>query len=139
MKNVTQTGPLSGVKKAKGFAAQYEPRTRQEILDHEEANEKKTVAQPRQDKVTALLNDPVYITENTWPFLYVMGPAGKMVQLSVSRFYLNKNFALDMFPEEEPDPKEVAQKLALLTRHGIGYFALTPSVGLANLAARVVG
>lgn len=134
MKSGTTTGPLSAVKKSAGFAGVNEPHGRMAQLDAQEARERKTVPERKLDKVTALLNDPTFVTCYTWPFLnWKVG--GKDRQLYVSRYYFRKMLALDMFQEGEPDPKEIAFKQQAFKAAGIKYFALTPSKKLSDLAA----
>jgi hypothetical protein len=127
---------MSVIRKAKGFsAAQERPVDRIEAQDRAEAMEPKGPEQKPMDKVTALLNDPVFITDYTWPFMAVPGVRGSTRQLFVTRFYPRKNFALDMFQADVPDAVNTNMKERLLRDHGIRYFCLHTNNRLADLAA----
>lgn len=127
-------GPLSAVKKLKGVTGQEPSRDRLEQLEEAEKNEKSPRVQTM-DKVSQVMDDPVYCTDYTWPFLSVKNQFGAFRQLYVSRYYMRSKFALDMMPSYEPDPAEIALKKERLEEHGLRYFCLHAGNSLSDLAA----
>ena len=133
-------GPASFLKKSRGFRGRPEPQddpiARQ---DRAEATENQGPEPKPMDRSTALLDDPVFVTDYTWPFMCVAAPGGGTRQLCVTRFYLRKQFALDMFRDEVPPKADMERKAALLKEHGIRYFCLHNGNSLADLAAYIGG
>jgi len=128
--------PMSRMKQPRSIAPQYEPKDAIARQDAEEAAEKRPAIAPTGDKVAQLLSDPVYVTDYTWPSLYVEGPGGRMRQLFVTQFFPNKNVAVDKFYSmDEVEPWTVDIKRAALDKIGIRYVALYPTTKLADVAA----
>lgn len=91
--------------------------------------------QARTNKVAALIEGRVYVTDKTWPFLVWQGR-----QLSVSEFYLEKNVAIDKFYHVgEWELAIVEFKKKVLAENGIRYAYLTPERSLADLEADLEG
>lgn len=88
---------------------------------------------PRQravlDTVTELIGDKVYVTNKGWPWMVRQDLSGAPA-MRVSRFYLGKNLAVDMFVTQDYDRAEVAQKRALCKANGVKYVALFPETTL---------
>ena len=126
--------PKSGLNKPRKFPTKTSaPMSRIEAQDKAEATEPQGPTPKPMDPVTALLDDRVYVTDYTWPFMCVLGPGGRMRQLCVTRFYMRKNFALDMFVASVPPAEDVKMKSQLLRDHGIKYFCLHAENSLADL------
>lgn len=131
--------PFSVVKKNTALApAQKSPeQVRDEQVEKEEREraEKERATAVITDKVARLLADPVFITDYTWPSLYVKTPAGGMKQLFVSQFFPQKAVAVDKFYDYDVPKWELEAKRAELKRLDIRYVALFPDTRLADVAA----
>ena len=104
--------------------------------DSSEESEKRPSAPVITDKVAALMSDPTYITDFTWPSLYTEAPGGRMRQLFVSQFFPNKGVAIDKFYSmDEVEPWAVEFKRNALEKLGVKYFALYPTTKWSDIAA----
>jgi hypothetical protein len=129
------SGPIGVVKKSRGFSAAQERHDDRIAKQDREEDSEKIPSPPTIDKLSMLVNDPVFCTDYTWPFLYVPDGLQRMRQLFVSRFYIHSQFALDTFPAMIPDMADIELKKKLLGEHGIKYFCLHPGNSQADLVA----
>lgn len=129
--------PFSAVKKNGSVIqhAESERARKEQEIAREEAQKAEQVIT---DKVANLLRSPVFVTDYTWPSLYVTNPAGGMKQLFVSQFFPDKMVAVDKFYSYDDVAKwEVDAKREKLEKIGVKYAALFPDTKLSDLAAMV--
>ena len=127
-------GPFSQMNKPKRDPLDAVDRsmTRLEELEEQEAKERKTVREAKTDKIAAVLAQPVYAVDYSWPFLRDTR-GGQDRRLSVSLFFPKIKAAVDKFYSmQDFKDGQVELKRRLLNANGVRYTFLHPERKLAE-------